>query len=98
MTGQQKQPQPAWATTFTTLLACYDENDQITAPPEEVLDVHVVADMALLELCAYDEDGSSYTVTRKARAYVDAKALLRALIAQMDLDMARLAIPAEMFR
>lgn len=84
-----------WVTTLRTMIPCYDGSDVITAPPEQVLDVCVVAERVFLDICTYEEDFDTTTTTAVAKASVDAGALLNALIAQMGIERVRMALPLD---
>jgi hypothetical protein len=96
------KPDPAWVTTHVVTIPLYEGvpggENQICAPPGKVLQVCVVAERAFLNLCNYEDDGTTTTTATTAEAEVDASALLNALISQMGVERVRLAIPAEVIQ
>jgi hypothetical protein len=95
MEADPKRALPASAATLSVSLPCFDDNDQIVAPPDEVLTVQVVGSLAFLRVESYEETNSVTTTTRKSQAMVDARALLLALANQMGVHHLLFSGPAE---
>lgn len=82
---------PSSATHAVHLAVNADGGSPNYSPPERLLSVSVVADIAFLELVSYDEDNDTTTTKRIGPCLaVDLRALLYALASQSPVEFARI--------
>lgn len=84
---------PSTGTHYTSLIDLdYGPGGGLVYPPEQVVQVCVVNDVTCLNICKYEEGARKTSTETVAEATVSTSALLAALVAQLDPDVADAAL------
>ena len=91
--SEQQRVTPSTGTFYTSLpVLDWGTDGRLVHPPEEVVQVSVINDLTCLTVCKYDEDRGKATSTTVTEVVVDTRALLSALVSQLDTDVADAAL------